>query len=162
MITTTNEQLADMGLATIERKTILPSAVAVRVGKGTRIVQHFTSSCSAGEIKKALKAADPKMSNKALARKVNETLRGERDLREQVFSAYTQALFQDGFVPDKGTMGKSSASVRFVKVGDVKAEAAEKAKEATEAKAVALSDENAALVAKIAALSAQIAALAGK
>lgn len=147
---TTNEQLNEMGLAPINRQAMLPAAREVKRGKGYVTVQTFTSSLSARDIKAALKGANPKMSGKELAKRVNDTLRGERDVREQLGIAWYQATVQSGYVPDKGEHGKNGAVLRFVRV---------KAEEPAPVVDTAVQDENAKLKAQLEELQAQLAKL---
>jgi hypothetical protein len=67
-------------------------------GKLTGYVQHFTGSLSAKMLKEALKAKGVK--GKELTKMVNETLRGEKDLRQQIGVACIQAAIQAGYIPD--------------------------------------------------------------
>lgn len=89
----------------------LPAEQEVARGKGTVRVQGFSVQGSASQIKAQLKMADPKLSAKALSRKVNEVLRGERAVREQLGMAWLQACYQDGLVPSHGERTKSGAKL---------------------------------------------------
>lgn len=129
MITTTNEQLSAMGLATVEdtRRSMLPAAVAIkgRTGKVLGHRQAFTSTRSAKDIKAALKAQNPKMSGKALAARVNEVLTGETDLRMQLGVAWLQGAFQSGMAPDEGVMRKNTGNLKLVRIRPTVAPVAE-------------------------------------
>lgn len=116
----------------------------VAAGKGFKQVQNFGQG-SAKEIKEALKAANPDLKGRALSRKVNEVLSGEKDLRAQLGVAFVQATIQSGFVPDVGIVGKNTASLKFVRVKEV----AEKAEEDYENLST---DEIAALLHKLEAI----------
>lgn len=113
-------ELSELGLATVEetRRTMLPKAVAVfsRKGKQIATIQHFTGTKSARDIKTALKSANPKLSGKELAKRVNETLRGEVDIRQQLGVAWLQAAYQSGYTSDAGRLGKNTGALRLVKV----------------------------------------------
>lgn len=106
-----NNALAAAGL--LAPAPVLPASNRVARGKGFVEVQSFAPTGGASAIKAALKAANPKISSKALCAKVNETLRGERDLREQLGLAYFQANCQAGFVPTHGERGKKASVIRF-------------------------------------------------
>lgn len=67
-------------------------------GKVLGYVQHFTGSLSAKMIREKLKNAGKK--GKDLTKAVNETLRGEKDLREQLGAACFQAAIQSGYIMD--------------------------------------------------------------
>lgn len=115
---TTNEQLNEMGLATVDRRALLPMATNIvgRKGKVLGTVQHFTGNRSATDVKLALKASNPKLSGKALAAKVNEVLSGEVDLRQQLGLAWLQAAFQSGWTCDAGVLRKSRGGLNLVRV----------------------------------------------
>jgi len=92
----------------------MPAMREVARGRGTVLVQGFNGNGqSAGELKAALKLANPKLSAKALSSKVNETLRGERSVREQLGIAWVQACYQDGLVPSHGERTHNGACLRM-------------------------------------------------
>jgi hypothetical protein len=73
-------------------------------GKVMGSMQYFTGSLSAKEIKAQLKSGG--LSGKALTKAVNETLRGEKDIRQQMLMAYVQAAHQNGFMADVSKANK--------------------------------------------------------
>lgn len=145
MNTVDNAALVEAGLATV-KPTLMPMELVKR-GKGFVHVQKFAGTGSASAIKAALKAANPKLSAKALKGKVLETLRGERDFREQLASAWLQGQYQDGLIPSHGERGKSGGCLRLVHAPEPKVAAAvvpetkeslQKALEALQAKLAAM------------------------
>lgn len=84
-------------------------------GKELGMVQHFTSSLGARDIKEKLRASG--ITGKDLTKRVNETLRGEKDIRQQLATALMQAYFQEGFIPELGSVNKKEtrAKIEFVK-----------------------------------------------
>lgn len=94
-------------------KPQLPAARRVARGKGFVTVQDFAESGSSSEIKETLLEVNPDMPKKQLKAKVLETLRGEKDLREQVALAWVQCRFQAGDVPDKGEITSGGSCLRL-------------------------------------------------
>ena len=89
-------------------------------GKTGKLLGHQFSfgkgNKSATEIKAELKVANPLMKGKDLTKKVNEVLAGGKSLAEQCGTAFVQAAYQSGFVPDLGQMKRNTAVLRFKKV----------------------------------------------
>jgi hypothetical protein len=112
----------ELGLVRVE--PTLPAALDVRRGKGTVSVQKFSGTGRAVDIKAQLKAANPKISSKALGVKVGEVLRGEKPLREQLAVAWVQSRFQAGDVASHGEVTKSGSCLRMVKAPEPKIAAA--------------------------------------
>jgi hypothetical protein len=81
-------------------------------GKMTGYVQHFSGKMAAKDVKEALKANGIK--GKELTKRVNETLRGEKDLRQQLGMAWLQAQYQAGYVPDMGKTNKAQDKCSIV------------------------------------------------
>jgi hypothetical protein len=113
-----NGQLSEMGLQPMERQ--MPSGLARpikgRTGKILGEVQHFTANMSAKALKEQLKAQNPKLSGKALAVKVNEVLRGEVDVRQQLGMAWLTMAFQNGWTADVGILRKNRGGLNLVRV----------------------------------------------
>lgn len=116
----TNSELNSMGLATVNdtRAAQLPAALPIkgRTGKQLGTVQYFTGSMSANALKEQLKAQNPKLSGKELAKKVNEVLKGEVDLRQQLGQAWLTAAFQAGWTCDAGILRKNRGGLNLVRV----------------------------------------------
>ena len=108
----TNEALVEAGLAVVA-PTMAPAERVAR-GKGFISVQRFSGSGSASVVKAQLKAANPKISSKALGRMVLETLRGERDLRSQLAVAWVQGRLAAGDVPSHGEIGSKTSTLKMV------------------------------------------------
>lgn len=89
--------------ARVERKTAS--------GKVVGYTQHFSGTLSAKMIRESLKANGSK--GKDLTRKVNEVLRGEKDLRNQITVAYIQSKMQQGFVGSCGQENKAGTKVKI-------------------------------------------------
>jgi len=106
----TNTALVPAGAATLPPAKLIKSTD----GKIRGTIQHFTGSMSAKEIKESLKASGLK--GKELTKAVNQTLRGEKDLRQQMGLAYMQALYQDGFMPDLGKLNKKGDKAQITMV----------------------------------------------
>lgn len=106
-----NQALVEYGLVRPQPMMAPPERVAR--GKGYVNVQRFSTTGSASAVKAALKAADPKLSSKALSRKVNETLRGERDLRCQLAIAWVTGRFAEGDVPSHGEVSSNGSVLRM-------------------------------------------------
>jgi glutamate-1-semialdehyde aminotransferase len=93
----------------------LTPMVRVKAGKGFKQVQNFGQG-SARSLKEAFKAQNPKLSGKALSKMVNETLRGEKSLREQLGAAFLQSCYQNGMILDRGEITKGGAKLVLVNV----------------------------------------------
>lgn len=106
-----NSALVAAGL--VQEAPVLLAAESVKRGKGTVQVQRFAGSGSAKQIKDALKAADPKMSAKALTRMVDQTLRGERDLRSQMAVAWVQGRLAAGDIPTVGEVTANGSALKM-------------------------------------------------
>jgi hypothetical protein len=97
----------------------LPAVVSRQnsAGKILGTTQHFSQSLTAREVKDQLRRAGK--TGKELTKAVNETLMGEKDMRQQLGTAYMQALFQDGFVPDFANVNKNATKATVVLVKPV-------------------------------------------
>jgi len=94
----------------------LPGAV-IRTNSAGKVIgtrQYFSGSLSAREVKDALRRAGK--TGKELTKAVNQTLRGEKDLRNQLGAAYLQASFQEGFVMDMSNVNKNQTKMTIVLV----------------------------------------------
>ena len=101
----------------------MPDAQVVKSKVTNRVLctrQHFTGSLSAKDIRAELKAGGVK--GKELTRRVNQTLSGEKNMRDQLGAAWLQAAIQDGYTCDKGELRKNTGNLRLVKVTEVKKE----------------------------------------
>jgi len=94
-----------------------------------------------------LKRQDSKLKGKALAVKVNEVLRGEVDLRQQLGVAWLQAAFSSGWTCDVGVLRKNRGGLNLVRV-EGKAEPAKVTQESAMA-ALGLTAEDLALIASL-------------
>jgi hypothetical protein len=148
-----NEALVEAGLVSLVPATpTLMAAESVRRGKGYVQVQRFSNTGSASTVKAALKLADPTLSAKALSRKVNETLRGERDVRCQLAVAWVQSRYAAGDVPSHGEVSSGGSVLRMKSAPEAVAVIVQKAPEPTSAEDIGAAI--AALQAKLAALTA--------
>jgi hypothetical protein len=110
MITKTNEELAQLGLATVDTTPPLVPAVTVfdKNGKSRGTVQAFSPHGSAKELNALAKASG--LTGKKAEHWVNAILRGETDLRQQLGIAWLQSKFQDGYTCGQGKLTKSGDS----------------------------------------------------
>ncbi len=85
---------------------------------GTRIV--FGGECPAGQVRKALKAKNPKLTGKELTLKVNEVITGKNTLAWAEVQVGIEGLRSAGYTPDYVDARKSGATVRFAKPVEAK------------------------------------------
>ena len=106
-------------LVPLTSPSALPALVTRKnsVGKVLGTTQHFSGSLTARDVKEQLKRTG--LAGKELTKMVNQTLRGEKDMRQQLGTAYMQALFQDGFVPDFANVNKNATKATVVMVKPV-------------------------------------------
>lgn len=104
-------QCIELGL-TVQQPALAP-AEQIRRGKGYVNVQWFGSYAGLSSMKAELKKANPTLSAKGLSRKVNEILRGERDVRSQLAVAWVQGRLASGDVPVIGEVGSSGSTLRM-------------------------------------------------
>lgn len=86
---------------------------------GTRIV--FGGELPAGQVRKALKAKNPKLTGKELTVRVNEVITGKNTMAWAELQVAVEGLREAGYTPDYTDARKSGATVRFAKPVEPKA-----------------------------------------
>lgn len=98
---------------------VLPPALPIYGRDNVKILGHrqvFTNSGSARDIKLRLQAVNPSLKGKKLAHAVNDVLKGEVEVRQQLGVAYLQAAHQGGFVISEGSMKDRTGNIKLIKV----------------------------------------------
>ncbi len=90
-------------------------AVGARMAFGEQTGQRM----SAGEIKLALRKANPKLKGTALAKEVNAVLTGSKDVAWARHDAMVSSMRSAGFIPDQVAIRKQTGSVRYCRVAPV-------------------------------------------
>lgn len=109
---------------------------------GTRVI--FGGTVKAGDVRKALKTANPKMKGSELTLKVNECITGKNTVAWAEMQVAIEGMRSAGYTPDHADVRKAGGCVRFVKP------VAPKAPKATDT----LAKENEELKARLAKLEA--------
>jgi len=131
----TQTQTQDVTVSNSASAPVLAPAERVQRGKGFVTVQRFSNTGSASAVRALLKAADPTLSAKALSRKVGETLRGERDLRNQLAVAWLQGRMSAGDIASHGEVSSNGSVLRLKSLPEPQAAPAPAPKTAEEIRA---------------------------